>query len=161
LTGMSISTTSLPAGAVGTAYLGQIEASGGAPPYTWSVTAGSLIAGELHLHAGGKGLQPDTASRNPGTDPRHYCHRAASHHHICAYKCDTELKLQRHSSSHRGRGAADVEPGKRLSAHGSFARQFRSHHWRPHRPWEFHFRRAGRRLVPRRAGRTGNGASAA
>jgi hypothetical protein len=45
LTGMSISTTSLPAGAVGTAYLGQIEASGGAPPYTWSVTAGSLPSG--------------------------------------------------------------------------------------------------------------------
>jgi hypothetical protein len=51
LTGISISTISLPAGATGTAYLGPMDASGGAPPYTWRVTAGSLPSG-LTLQSG-------------------------------------------------------------------------------------------------------------
>ena len=44
-TGLSIFTTSLPAGTAGSAYLAQLDASGGSPPYTWSVAARSLPAG--------------------------------------------------------------------------------------------------------------------
>lgn len=46
-----IATTSLPDGLVGTAYSAQLLASGGAPPYTWSASAG-LPAG-LALSASG------------------------------------------------------------------------------------------------------------
>ncbi len=42
---LTVTTTSLPSGYVGTAYVAQLAASGGAPPYTWSATAGSLPAG--------------------------------------------------------------------------------------------------------------------
>lgn len=42
----------LPAGTVGTAYTNQMNATGGAAPYTWSVTAGALPAG-LQLSPGG------------------------------------------------------------------------------------------------------------
>lgn len=41
----------LPAGQVGVAYSDQLAASGGSPPYTWSVTAGALPGG-LQLEAG-------------------------------------------------------------------------------------------------------------
>ena len=40
-----IATSSLPAGAVGTAYSQEITASGRVPPYTWSVVSGSLPEG--------------------------------------------------------------------------------------------------------------------
>jgi hypothetical protein len=40
-----IVTTSLPAGAAGTAYSATLKASGGAPPYTWAITGGALPAG--------------------------------------------------------------------------------------------------------------------
>ena len=42
---MSISTTSLPAGSEGITYLAGIDASGGTPPYTWSLATGSLPPG--------------------------------------------------------------------------------------------------------------------
>jgi hypothetical protein len=42
-----IATTSLPSGNVGTPYVAQLAASGGVPPYAWSVTAGTLPAGIL------------------------------------------------------------------------------------------------------------------
>jgi hypothetical protein len=42
---LSITTTSLPAGTVGTAYSQNIQSSGGTLPISWSVTSGSLPAG--------------------------------------------------------------------------------------------------------------------
>jgi len=42
---LTINTTSLPGGTVGSAYSQTLGASGGTPPYTWSVTSGSLPAG--------------------------------------------------------------------------------------------------------------------
>jgi hypothetical protein len=40
-----ITTTSLPNGQVGAAYSTSLAASGGTPPYTWSLTSGALPAG--------------------------------------------------------------------------------------------------------------------
>jgi alpha-tubulin suppressor-like RCC1 family protein len=48
----SITTTSLPAGTVGAAYSQTLQGSGGSPPYTWSITAGSLPSG-LSLSSSG------------------------------------------------------------------------------------------------------------
>jgi len=45
VTALSISTTSLPAGSEGITYLAGIDASGGTPPYTWSLATGSLPPG--------------------------------------------------------------------------------------------------------------------
>jgi hypothetical protein len=42
---LEITTTSLPAGTVGQAYSAQLNAQGGTPPYSWSITAGSLPPG--------------------------------------------------------------------------------------------------------------------
>ena len=42
---VSISTTSLPSGTVGTSYSATLLANGGTPPYTWSIPAASLPAG--------------------------------------------------------------------------------------------------------------------
>jgi Putative Ig domain len=42
---LSIATTSLPAGQVGTAYRAMLAASGGTPPYQWSVSSGALPRG--------------------------------------------------------------------------------------------------------------------
>ncbi len=44
---LAIATTSLPSGNVGTSYVAQLAATGGVPPYAWSVTAGGLPAGIL------------------------------------------------------------------------------------------------------------------
>jgi len=49
---VSVSTTSLPNGTVGVAYLKSLSATGGSGSYTWSVTAGSLPGG-LSLSASG------------------------------------------------------------------------------------------------------------
>ncbi|MBE0568338.1 MAG: putative Ig domain-containing protein, partial [Deltaproteobacteria bacterium] len=48
----TISTASLPAGTVGTAYSQTLAATGGTTPYSWSVSAGTLPAG-LSLSTGG------------------------------------------------------------------------------------------------------------
>ncbi len=42
---LSVSTTSLPSGVVGTAYSATLAGSGGTLPYTWTLTSGSLPAG--------------------------------------------------------------------------------------------------------------------
>src|SRR5262245_38193101 len=42
---LTITTTTLPDGHVGPAYTAQLTSSGGAAPYTWSITAGSLPGG--------------------------------------------------------------------------------------------------------------------
>jgi hypothetical protein len=42
---LSITTTSLPSGAVATAYVGSLQATGGIGPYTWTITQGLLPAG--------------------------------------------------------------------------------------------------------------------
>src|ERR1017187_4421870 len=57
---LGITTSSLPAGTVGVAYSQALVASGGSPPYTWSVASGTLPAG-LSLAPGG------TISGTPGT----------------------------------------------------------------------------------------------
>ncbi len=44
---LAITTTSLPNGTVGAAYNSTVQATGGTPPYTWSITVGSLPAGLL------------------------------------------------------------------------------------------------------------------
>ncbi|MCS7042698.1 MAG: Ig domain-containing protein [Bryobacteraceae bacterium] len=57
---LSITTTSLPNGMVGRPYSVTLAASGGSPPYSWSVTSGSLPPG-LSLGSGG------TLSGQPST----------------------------------------------------------------------------------------------
>src|SRR5208283_6168888 len=42
---VTITTTSLPEGSEGQSYSAQLAASGGLPPYTWSVASGSLPPG--------------------------------------------------------------------------------------------------------------------
>jgi hypothetical protein len=42
---LSVTTTSLPGGSIGTAYSQTLQAKGGITPYTWTVTTGSLPAG--------------------------------------------------------------------------------------------------------------------
>jgi subtilisin family serine protease len=41
----TVTTTSLPAGAVGAAYSATLQATGGTPPYAWSLDSGSLPSG--------------------------------------------------------------------------------------------------------------------
>ena len=48
---LAINTTALPAGSLGVAYSTTLSASGGTPPYTWSIASGTLPTG-LALAAG-------------------------------------------------------------------------------------------------------------
>lgn len=58
---VSIATTSLPGGTVDTAYKQQVQATGGLPPYSWSIASGSLPSwGTLNSSIG-------TISGIPGT----------------------------------------------------------------------------------------------
>jgi endoglucanase len=45
VTPIALTTSSLPGGTVGTGYSADLTASGGTPPYTWSVVSGQLPAG--------------------------------------------------------------------------------------------------------------------
>ena len=45
VTVLSITTTSLGSGSEGVTYLNQVDAGGGTPPYTWSMTIGALPPG--------------------------------------------------------------------------------------------------------------------
>ena len=58
--GLSVSTTSLPQAVVGTAYNQTLTATGGTPPYTWTVSAGSLPAGLTMNSAGAIAGTPTT-----------------------------------------------------------------------------------------------------
>jgi PKD repeat protein len=49
--GLAVTTPSLPDGTVGVAYSSTLAASGGVPPYTWSITVGTLPDG-LSLNSG-------------------------------------------------------------------------------------------------------------
>ena len=57
--GLSVTTSSLPAGTVGVAYSQTLNATGGVPPYTWSISSGSV--------PGGLGLAGSTISGTPTT----------------------------------------------------------------------------------------------
>jgi len=62
---LSVTTSSLPGGAVGTPYSQQLGASGGTGGYTWSVANGSLPAG-LSLSSGGAVSGTPTAAGTAG-----------------------------------------------------------------------------------------------
>ncbi len=51
--GLSIVTTSLPNATVGAAYSAPLDASGGTPPYAWTVASGSTLPGWLSLSGSG------------------------------------------------------------------------------------------------------------
>ncbi len=65
---VSITTTSLPPATVGTAYSTTLSSSGGTPPYSWSVTSGSLPTG-LSLSASGTITGTPTAGYSGACNP--------------------------------------------------------------------------------------------
>jgi hypothetical protein len=59
---LSVTTTSLPGGALGTAYSQRLSASGGTPPYTWSLASGSSLPSGLSLTSQGEIFGTPTAA---------------------------------------------------------------------------------------------------
>jgi hypothetical protein len=57
-----IATSSLPAGTVGSAYTASLAATGGIPPYTWSVAPGSTLPSGLSISSAGVISGTPTAS---------------------------------------------------------------------------------------------------
>ena len=68
---LSIATTSLPNGVVNTAYSAPLQASGGTPPYTWTVASGSSLPSWLSISGSGTswtiGGTPTTAATSSFT----------------------------------------------------------------------------------------------
>lgn len=62
---LAISTATLPSGSTGNPYVQTLAATGGQPPYVWSLTAGSVPGLSLQADAGTLGGTPTT----PGTFP--------------------------------------------------------------------------------------------
>jgi large repetitive protein len=60
-TGVTITTTTLPAGTVGAAYSQTLAATGGTTPYTWSVASGTLPSGVTLSAAGALSGTPTAA----------------------------------------------------------------------------------------------------
>src|SRR6185503_1549032 len=60
---LAVTTSSLPGGTVGTAYSQSLAASGGTPPYSWSLASGTLPAG-LSLSTAGTISGTPTAAGN-------------------------------------------------------------------------------------------------
>ncbi len=58
---LAVATTALPSGNVGSAYVFQLTASGGVPPYAWSLGAGQLPAGLALSSTGGLSGTPSAA----------------------------------------------------------------------------------------------------
>ncbi len=65
---LSITTTSLSNGAVGSGYTSTLNATGGVTPYTWSITTGSLPAG-LALNASSGAITGTPATGSAGAYP--------------------------------------------------------------------------------------------
>jgi len=65
-TTVTITTTSLPSGTVGTAYSATLSSSGGTSPYTWSLSSGNLPAG-LTLNNGVISGTPTSAATSTFT----------------------------------------------------------------------------------------------
>ena len=85
---LTISTTSLPAGNIGTAYSSTISATGGATPYTFSVASGTLpgradsvgrgcafrhaaCGRNVHIHSPGEGHGANAGNRKPSVHGDH------------------------------------------------------------------------------------------
>src|SRR5713101_8034549 len=65
---LSVTTSSLPDGTVGSPYSAALAAAGGSPPYTWALTAGSLPAGlSLATSTGAISGTPTTAGTSSFT----------------------------------------------------------------------------------------------
>ena len=66
---LTIATTSLPSGTVGTAYSAQLQASGGVPPYSWQLTSAANTLDGLTLNPDGSitGLPTSTGVFNAFT----------------------------------------------------------------------------------------------
>lgn len=67
VTPLSVTTTTLPNGTVGTAYSQTLSATGGSAPYTWSVSSGTLPAGLTLNTAGLISGNPTTTGTSPFT----------------------------------------------------------------------------------------------
>ncbi|GFO56943.1 hypothetical protein GMSM_39500 [Geomonas sp. Red276] len=63
---LAVSTSTLPAGTVGTAYSQTLTATGGTSPYSWSIPTGTLPAG-LNLSSGVISGTPTTAGTSTFT----------------------------------------------------------------------------------------------
>jgi Putative Ig domain/Abnormal spindle-like microcephaly-assoc'd, ASPM-SPD-2-Hydin/Immunoglobulin domain/Immunoglobulin I-set domain/Protein of unknown function (DUF1565) len=67
VTSLAISMTSLPTGLVGQGYSAQLNATGGATPYSWSVASGALPAGLTLSSSGAISGTPTTAGTSTFT----------------------------------------------------------------------------------------------